>query len=134
LARIDASNKPAPVVQREKQVTRKLLSDYELTGHDRARMRADFKAVADWAARQGIPAQRVFLGEFGCTSMANHVRLGPDRVQWLRAVRETAEEFGFGWALWAYKGYGGMALFDEKNSIDVDIAAALNLKDAGAGR
>ena len=59
---------------------------------------------------------------------ANNIPLGEDRARWLRAVRDAAEEFGFAWALWAYKGYGGMALLDNKDQIDIAIVKALDLQ------
>jgi endoglucanase len=126
LARIDATKQLPATLQRIKEATRKLLSDYELTAHDRNRMRNDFGAVAAWASREGVPRERIFLGEFGCVASAHQSPLGDDRVQWLRAIRDTAQEFGFAWALWAYKGYGGMALYDE-GKIDKGIAKALDL-------
>jgi endoglucanase len=125
-ARIDLLKKPDAEARQLKGVTATLLSDYELTAHDRHRVRSDFAAVARWASDHRIPAQRVFLGEFGCVVSASKTPLGEDRVQWLRTIRDTAQEFGFGWSLWAYKGYGGMALFNE-GKIDEGIARALDL-------
>ncbi len=127
-ARIDAAKQSPALAAQTKAVTRKLLADYELAAHDRQRMTADFEAVAHWAKKAGIPAQRIFLGEFGCVNAPHQQPLGKDRVQWLRAVRDSAQESGFAWALWAYKGYGGMALFDDKGRIDSGIAEALELK------
>lgn len=126
-ARIAATQGKSPAtVQQLQAMTRKLLSDYELTAHDRQRMRANFAAVAKWGADAGIPTGRIFLGEFGCVRSANGVPLGADRIAWLRAIRETAQEFGFPWVLWAYKGYGGMALLDN-GKLDAGIAQALDL-------
>ncbi len=126
-ARIEATKKPSAVQQQLKNMTRKLLSDYELTAHNRAHMRLDFAAVAQWAADHQIPRERIFLGEFGCVISANNVPLGPDRTEWFHAMRATVEEFGFGWALWAYTGYGGMALFNNDGKTDEAIATALEL-------
>jgi hypothetical protein len=126
--RIETTNNSPAVVRRNKDITRKLLTDYELAAHDRQCLHDDFAAVAKWAAQRGIPPQRIFLGEFGCVNAANNIPLGEDRARWLRAVRDAAEEFGFAWALWAYKGYGGMALLDNKDQIDIAIVKALDLQ------
>jgi hypothetical protein len=126
LARIEATKKPPAVIHQLKEVTRKLLADYELTAHNPERLHADFAAVAKWATSENIPAQRLFLGEFGCVASAHQIPLGEDRIRWLRAIRDAAQEFGFPWALWAYKG-SGMALFDDQGSIDKPTAQALGL-------
>ena len=126
--RIDAARKPPAEQKQLKDMMRKLLSDYELSAHDAQRIRTDFEAVATWAAKAGIPAQRIFLGEFGCVSSPHHTPLGEDRTTWLRTVHDAAHASGFGWALWAYKGYGGMALFDEAGNADDGIVKALELK------
>jgi endoglucanase len=126
-ARIETTKKPPAAVKEFKEMTRKLLSDYELTAHDGNRIQSDFAAVAAWAREQGVPARRILLGEFGCVRSSHAQPLGADRVQWLRAIRHAAQEFGFPWALWACKGYGGMALFDEQDRMDAGIAEALGL-------
>lgn len=126
--RIDASKKSPKEIKQIKSVTAKLLKDYELTAHDQTRVRSDFEALSKWAASEGIPVQRIFLGEFGCVSSAHKVPLGTPHSTWLRAIKETAEEFGFPWSLWAYKGYGGMGLIEE-GKVDKGIAQALNLPE-----
>jgi len=125
-ARIEATAKPPEEIARTKEFTRKLLSDYELTAHDRNRLRADFAEVAQWAEKAGIAKERIYLGEFGCVVSANKSPLNEVRGQWLRAMRETAEETGFAWAFWAYKGYGGMAILED-GRFDPIAAKALDL-------
>lgn len=125
-ARIDAAKKSPADVKSLKDMTRKLLSDYELAAHDRQRVHADFAALAKWASEHGIPAQRILFGEFGCVASANKIPLGEDRSDWFSTVRRAADEFGFPWALWAYKGYGGMGLFKD-GKIDEGIARGLGL-------
>ena len=127
--RIDEAKLSPAARAQTKEATHKLLADYELTAHDRQRMTADFESVARWAKTAGIPPQRIFLGEFGCVNTPRKTPMGEDRTRWLRAVRDSAQEFGFAWALWAYKGYGGMALFDDKGRLDKGIAEALELKE-----
>lgn len=110
--------------------TTKLLGDYFAGTNDVAQIRAEFQKVADWAKRHGIPTNRIYLGEFGVV----HNPGDPDNgwLDWLRAVRETADSFGFGWSLWAYKGWGGMSLTGDhvRTVPQPEMLAALGLKAA----
>jgi len=126
-ARIDATKKPPAEVAQLKAMTRKLLSDYELTAHNQDRMRSNFETVARWAANEGIPPSRIFLGEFGCVVSAHQQPLGEGRIRWLRAVRDAAQKCEFAWAYWGYKGYGGMWLYDDKGKLDLGVVKALDL-------
>jgi hypothetical protein len=101
------------------------LDEYAQSRPDFVQMRADFDAVAEWAERAGVSRERILLGEFGCTSSAQGVPLGEDRANWLSAVAGLAKKFGFPTAYWAYKGYGGMGLF-EGGRIDAEAIKALN--------
>ena len=68
--------------------------------------------AADWQEfeeRFGIAARHpgpVFLGEFGAIDTIE----GPDRLTWIRAVREAAEAAGIGWCVWAVE--AGFAIRD----------------------
>ncbi|MEI6715618.1 MAG: cellulase family glycosylhydrolase [Verrucomicrobiota bacterium] len=126
--RIEGTKNSSKEIKQIKDVTTKLLKDYELTAHDQTRVRSDFEALSKWATSEGIPVQRIFLGEFGCVASAHKVPVGASHSVWLRSIRETAEAFGFPWALWAYKGYGGMGLI-EGGKVDKGIAAGLNLSE-----
>lgn len=86
----------------------RLLGTMRIGGDARA-ITSDFGRVAAWAKTYGIPTRTIVLGEFGCVVTSP----SEDRLAWLQAVRQTAERFGFPWAYWAYKGYGGMGLVDE---------------------
>lgn len=55
---------------------------------------AAFDLVVDWASANGNPP--VFLGEFGAYGTADM----QSRARWTSAVRQAAEERGFGWAYW----------------------------------
>ena len=105
---------------------------YLATGFDGARIARAFDEVTDWARRNGIPADRIFLGEFGATRTYGRYRAADpvSREVWLRDVREAAESRGFGWSIWELKGYGGMALLadDEATRLDRGSLRALGLK------
>ncbi|MBN8874421.1 MAG: cellulase family glycosylhydrolase [Rhodospirillales bacterium] len=70
---------------------------------DAARVAAMLDRAAAWGRRHRVP---LLLGEFGATA-----RLMPSaRFAWIRAVRETAERAGMGWALWGYDDVMGLAV------------------------
>ena len=70
----------------------------------------DFAKVAAWAKRQGVPPERVLLGEFGAFRRTGETLSDrASRLRWLATVREAAEASGFGWALWALKDDGSPA-------------------------
>ncbi len=111
---------------RKKQDVRKSLNAFIASAHDAARVKAAFAAVAEWAQANHISRERILLGEFGCVSESHGVPT-PDRLDWLTAIRRTAEEFQFPWAFWAYKGYGHMALV-EQDRMDWAAIEALGLR------
>ena len=110
---------------------RKTLMDYLETRPGRAMVAADFKQVADWAKRNGVPQHRIFLGEFGITRSYGRYRASPPEPleNWLSDVRTEAEANGLGWALWLVTGYGGMSLIETDDSVALDrpTVAALGL-------
>ena len=111
---------------------RAALTTYLEARPGRATVKKDFASVEDWAKRHGIDASRIFLGEFGITRTYGQYRASPPQTlgHWLSDVRSEAEARGFGWALWALSGYGGMALVETDESVrfDAPTIAALGLK------
>jgi endoglucanase len=95
--------------------------------HDTANIVRDFDAVAGWAQVHAIAPQRILLGEFGCVLASRGRSTGEARLRWLTYVRRAAETHGFGWAYWAFKGYGGMELVDAKGMLHVDLVSPLGL-------
>ncbi len=70
------------------------------TDQDRATVRNDFNAVAEWAQQHNIT---VLMGEFGVYSTAAM----DDRVAWTKFVSREAERRGFSWAYWEFDaGFG----------------------------
>jgi hypothetical protein len=114
---IDATRKVAATAG-----ARKLVEAYFAQGFGRKDIEASFDGVAKWAKRNGIDPGQILLGEFGVTRT-----YGPyigaaddDRQRWLHDVRSAAEARGFGWAIWAHKGYGGMAIVTNDTSAEID--------------
>lgn len=84
---------------------------------DEAILKARIGEAVDWVKRHAIPASRLFLGEFGVSRMTADGRSGAydaDRLRYLRAVRETAEEHGMAWSVWEYSNPHGMTLIAPK--------------------
>lgn len=110
---------------------RRYLDGY-MAGHwDEARLKARFGEVRAWAERHGLPANRLFLGEFG-VMQANDSRggaLDADRLRWLSAVRREAEALGAPWAYWEYSNPNGMSLttYDKSRQADPIALKALGL-------
>lgn len=95
---------------------------------DKKQIRSDFLQVAQWAQANGVTPDRIVLGEFGCELASNGVTLGKDRLDWLATVRTAAEEMGFAWAYWQYKGYGGMEFVDAGGRLHQDLLEPLGLR------
>ncbi len=134
-ATIAALNLSAPEKSLAYQDAWTRLEDYRASGFDAGTMTKAFAGIADWARAQGIPPDRVMLGEFGArqTALQFAGRRARERTQWFHDVSAAAEASGFGWAVWAYRSAGGFGLArgDGGNDIQPDIAEALRL-NAGA--
>ena len=110
---------------------RERISSYVATGFGRKDISDEFNSVLIWAQRHGIAPSSILLGEFGVTRTYGIYRASDPMSQeaWMRDVRVEAERRGFGWALWALSGYGGMALVesDGANALDPVSLRALGM-------
>ena len=74
------------------------LDAYRATKAGPATIGADFQRVDNWANENGIPAERILLGEFGI------FQEGADpasRIALIQATRAAADEKGFAWAIYS---------------------------------
>ena len=81
-----------------------------------------------WGKRHGIVPARILMGEFGALrSGGRYVAAAPtDQACYIRDVRESAESFGFPWAMWDL--FSGMGLMDDTtHAFDPAIIDALGL-------
>ncbi|WP_027035258.1 glycoside hydrolase family 5 protein [Mesorhizobium ciceri] len=86
------------------------------------------RQVRDWADGHSLAPERIIMGEFGALRTdARYVAApNPDRGRYIADVRRSAEELGFGWALWDL--FDGMGMMDDiTRALDPDIIAALGL-------
>ncbi len=87
---------------------------------------AIFDSQLEWAKKNGIAPQRLFLGEFGV------MRLGVDPISrrlWLETVRHEAEKHSIPWAYWGLEQqkYMGLALDNNDETFDPLTIEALGL-------
>ncbi|AWL99650.2 glycoside hydrolase family 5 protein [Bradyrhizobium amphicarpaeae] len=92
-----------------------------------AGVEAIFDAQVEWAKKNSIAPQRLFLGEFGVQ------RPGVDpasRRRWLETVRSASEKRGIPWSYWSFEGpqFMGLALGKESQHFDQVIIEALGMK------
>ena len=101
-----------------------------------------FNNVVTQAARLGVPASRILLGEFGVQGkwtdpwrkepykVFNAAQL-EDRATWIKEVRTIAQGKGFSTAMWMFNDTGGWTAFNNSTnppSFEPSIIDALGLK------
>jgi endoglucanase len=131
-AMVAAQNLSAPEKSLAFQDAQTRLEDYRASAFDAGVITKRFARIADWARSQGIPPERIMLGEFGARQTALQLAgvRARERSQWFHDVSLAAEASGFGWAAWAYRSAGGFGLArsDTEDDIQPAIAEALRLK------
>lgn len=92
---------------------RKRIARYFEQNWGPTQLEARLRQAIDWAQRHGIPARRLFIGEFGVIRISADGRSGAfdaDRLRYLAAVRREAERFGIPWSIWEFSNPYGMSL------------------------
>jgi hypothetical protein len=111
------------------------LDRYRQSNFNADAITARFAQIAAWGRSHGIPADRIMLGEFGAikTALQGGGVRAAERTQWFHDVSQAAEQQGFPWAVWVYRG-GSFALARDEiaDEIDPGIAAALGLRPSPA--
>jgi endoglucanase len=104
------------------------LGRYFSPGWAEAALAKPFDTVAAWAAANAVPADRVFLGEFGMikADLAAETRI-EDRASAIKAIRETAEAHGFSWSVWSHGGSFAVTAGDDSRLFEPLILEALGL-------
>ena len=105
------------------------LDAYRLSEAGPATIGADFQRIGNWANENGIPAERVLLGEFGIFQDAADPA---SRIALIEATRAAAEEKGFAWAIYSAgltsAGQGFSVIGDGKAlTLEPEIKSALGL-------
>jgi endoglucanase len=114
---------------------RSQVRDYVRNDRGTATIVARLSQVGQWAKRNGIPPQRVLLGEFGTPfpSSPEAQRLRPDQLRWVAIVRLAAEREGFAWCYWNNPREGAFDYDPATRFARSDVLQALGL-NAGVKR
>jgi len=91
-----------------------------------------FRMASEWAEKHGIPSERLFMGEFGAILMSADGRSGAfdaDRLRYVTAVREAAEQRHIPWSIWEYSNPYGMSVILPRGPAiaDAGLLGALGL-------
>jgi len=128
LAAIDRARLQEAEKRRARADATDRLAAYQRSGFARPAIAQGFTRVTRWAAERRIPADRIILGEFGTIATTQTTTAAAERAHWLRDVREEAEQNGFAWAAWVYRGSGGYSMTPPGAArIDSTILNALGL-------
>lgn len=87
-------------------------------------MQARVAEAVAWAQGNGIPNERLFMGEFGAMLISPDGRTGAnnsDRLRYLEALREEAEGYGIPWAIWEYSNPYGMSVILPSGPAEPDM-------------
>jgi endoglucanase len=100
------------------------IESYRSSSFDRSTIARRFDRIAVWARNQGVPRNRIILGEFGAGRQNGRLRgaRNAERARWIGDVREQAEAHQFNWAVWVYRGSGGFSLGRDEESSELDPA------------
>lgn len=99
-----------------------------------AALSAPFETLAAWAARHGIPATEILLGEFGMIRQeygTDHVVPARYRAAYLRDMIRLAEARGYAWSIWGYGGAFGVVEAFEGKRAEPDIVNMIRGLDRG---
>jgi endoglucanase len=112
---------------------RKLVQQYCAPGHAAASLREPFEKVMAWAQQMQIPANRLFLGEFGMIrdDSPASATTREQRAAFMHDIRKEADDRGIPWAVWSHGGAFSICTDDESRKVDPLFATALGLPGAG---
>lgn len=112
-AHMDVAGLSAAEQQRNIDAVREAVASYFSEGWGEAQLEMRIGQAVAWAEANGIPTQRLFMGEFGVILMPPDGHMGAfnsDRLRYITAVREQAERHGIPWAIWEYSNPYGMSV------------------------
>lgn len=89
-----------------------------------AELDAPFRLVADWARKNGIAPENIYLGEFGMIRQEYNnptVMPGAWRAAYVQDMIGRAEAHGFAWSIWGYGGAFGIVDEFEGRKAEADV-------------
>ncbi len=99
-----------------------------------AALSAPFETVEAWAAKHGIAASEILLGEFGMIRQeygTEHVVPARYRAAYFRDIIRLAEARGYAWSMWGYGGAFGIVEAFEGRRAEPDIINMIGDLDRG---
>jgi endoglucanase len=127
IAGLDAAER-----ERNLQVVAPYIAEYLAEGWGPTQMQARVGEAVAWAEANGIPTERLFMGEFGVIAMSPDGRMGAfdaDRLRYISTLRIEAEKHGIPWAIWEYSNPFGMTVIEPVGPAvpDLKLLEALGL-------
>ena len=127
IAGLDAAER-----ERNLQVVAPYIAEYFAEGWGPTQMQARVGEAVAWAEANGIPTERLFMGEFGVIAMSPDGRMGAfdaDRLRYISTLRTEAEKHGIAWAIWEYSNPFGMTVIEPVGPAvpDLKLLEALGL-------
>lgn len=131
-AHMEAAGVPPEEQARQLEAVSRYIDQYFAENWGESQMRARLQQAVDWAGAHGIPASRLFMGEFGAMLMSDDGRSGAfdaDRLRYLETLRQLAEGYGIPWSVWEFSNPYGMSVIEPKGPAlpDLKMLAALGL-------
>ncbi|HSI41383.1 MAG TPA: cellulase family glycosylhydrolase [Xanthobacteraceae bacterium] len=122
----------APGDADKKRMIARDVEKYLRTGYGAANIERRFAQVAGWAGGHGIPADRIFLGEFGASIGFSLDGTPPEvrasEVRWIHDVRSAAEKQGFKYAYWIFPRVDSYAYDPASGFLKPEFIEALGLR------
>ena len=89
--------------------------------------------MANWAKLNGVPKERIIVGEFGAlrTPAESGVEDDGSRFRWAQVTRAAIEAHGFGWALYVNRLQFGLYKDPARLDLEPEMLSALGLKAPG---
>ena len=111
----------------------KYLRSYFGQRQDRDFIQRMVSTASQWAERNRVSPQRIWVGEFGALGDVYGYRAAApeDRQRWFSDARSVFEQFGFGWAVWNYCCAMGIIKGETSGPLDPGIVRALGLRPSG---
>jgi hypothetical protein len=131
-AHMEAAGVPPEEQARQLEAVSRYIDQYFAEDWGESQMQARLQQAVDWATSHGIPASRLFMGEFGAMLMSDDGRSGAfdaDRLRYLETLRQLAEGYGIPWSVWEFSNPYGMSVIEPKGPAlpDLKMLAALGL-------
>lgn len=128
LSRLEA----APLPEVKKTIIAGDLRKYLRADYGAANIASRFRVIDNWAKQHNIPAERIFLGEFGASigfpfsKATDEIRAS--ELRWIKDVRQTSEMFRYKYAYWMFPRSNMYAFDTATRFLKPEFLTALGLR------